>query len=154
MRRILVAGIGNVFLGDDGFGPEVVRRLLVEQGLPGAVEVVDSGIAGLHLAYRLADGYDVFIAVDAVSRGEAPGTLYVLEPEVGDEDGAADAHSVDLRSVFAMVRNLGGALGRVLVVGCEPAELGERMGLSPAVQAAIEPAMRRVRQLAEGALQP
>lgn len=149
MARVLVAGVGNMFLGDDGFGVEVARRLQ-QSNLPSSVEVVDAGIAGLHLAYKLADGYDLFIAVDAVSRGEPPGTLCVLEPRLDDEAGTADAHAIDLRAVFAMVRTLGGRLGRVLVVGCEPAYIQERMGLSPEVEASIEPAVRRVRQLAEG----
>jgi hydrogenase maturation protease len=153
MTRVLIAGIGNIFLGDDGFGVEVARRLQRES-LPAHVEVVDVGIAGLHLAYRLLDGYDLLIAVDAVTRGEAPGTVYVVEPALDDAPGHADAHAVDLRSVFAMVRALGGQLGRVLVVGCEPAELEERMGLSAVATAAIEPAMRRVRQIAEGAAEP
>ena len=151
MGRVLIAGIGNIFLGDDGFGPEVARRLVTEGGWPEDVEVADAGIAGLHLAYRLLEGYQLFIAVDAIRRGEVPGTLYVLEPADDDSLTQPDAHSIDLPSVFAMLRSLGGSLGRVLVVGCEPAELDERMGLSPAVQAAVEPAMRRVRQLAEGA---
>ncbi len=151
MGRVLIAGIGNVFLGDDGFGVEVARRLASDGALPEHVEVVDAGIAGLHLAFRLSEGYDLFIAVDAVQRGEPPGTVYVLEPTVDEAPQQADAHSIDLPSVFAMVRVMGGRLGRVLVVGCEPAALDERMGLSPPVAAAIEPAMRRVRQLAEGA---
>ena len=153
MARVLVAGIGNIFFGDDGFGVEVARRLAGE-ALPPEVEVVDAGIAGLHLAFRLLDGYDLVIAVDAVSRGEAPGTLYVVEPTLDDAVGRTDAHSVDLPSVFAMVRAMGGTLGRVVVVGCEPAELEERMGLSAAARAAVEPAMRRVRQIAEGAMKP
>ena len=150
MARVLVAGIGNIFFADDGFGVEVARRLSCEP-LPPNVEVVDVGIAGLHLAYRLLDGYDLVIAVDAVTRGAAPGTLFVVEPSLDDGVGRADAHSVDLPSVFAMVRAMGGTLGRVVVVGCEPAELEERMGLSAVATAAVEPAMRRVRQLAEGA---
>jgi hydrogenase maturation protease len=150
MRRVLVAGIGNIFLGDDGFGVEVARRL-ADATLPPGVDVVPSGIAGLHLAYRLLDGYDLFIAIDAVSRGAAPGTLYVLEPTLDDAAAIADAHAINLPAVFATVRALGGQLGRVVVVGCEPAELEERMGLSDIVAAAVEPAVARVRQLAEGA---
>lgn len=151
MARVLIAGIGNVFLGDDGFGVEVARRLADGDGLPPDVEVVDAGIAGLHLAFRLLEGYDLFIAVDVVARGEAPGTIYVLEPRLDGEPAQADAHAINLPSVFAMVRAMGGALGRVLVVGCEPARLDAEMGLSPAVAAAIDPVIRRVRQLAEGA---
>jgi hydrogenase maturation protease len=150
MARVLIAGIGNVFFGDDGFGVEVARRLAAE-ALPPHIEVVDAGIAGLHLAYRLLEGYELFIAVDAVTRGQPPGTVYVLEPALDESIGRADAHSVDLRSVLASARAMGGQLGRVLVVGCEPLDLQARMGLSAAVEAAIEPAARRVRELAEGA---
>ena len=153
MARVLVAGIGNIFFADDGFGVEVARRLALQE-LPAHVEVVDAGIAGVHLAFRLLDGYDLFIAVDAVTRGAAPGTLFVVEPRLDDAVGRADAHSVDLPAVLAMVRAMGGTLGRVVVVGCEPAELEERMGLSAAAEAAVEPAMRRVRQIAEGAAEP
>jgi hydrogenase maturation protease len=154
MARVLVAGIGNIFFGDDGFGVEVARRLAREP-LANGIEVVDAGIAGIHLAYRLLDGYDLFIAVDAVARGGHPGTVYVLEPSLDeDEIGRADAHSVGLRAVFAMVRALGGILKRVLVVGCEPSALQENIGLSAAAMAAVEPAIRRIRQLAEGAAHP
>jgi hydrogenase maturation protease len=149
MPRVLVAGIGNVFLSDDGFGVEVVRRLLREP-LPPDVDALDVGIRGLHLAYRLLDGCELLIAVDAISRGGAPGTIYVIEPELDQLPGRADAHSIDLPSVFAMVRTLGGQLHRVLVVGCEPAELGEGIGLSAVVQTAIEPTIRRIRQIVQG----
>jgi hydrogenase maturation protease len=151
MARVLVAGIGNVFRGDDGFGVEVVRHL-ERQRLPDQVEVLDVGIRGLHLAYRLLEDYDLLVAVDLVARGGAPGTLYVIEPRLDDSIGRADAHSIDLPSVFAMVRTLGGELRRVVVVGCEPADLGEQMGLSPVVQAAIEPTIACIRQIAEGAI--
>lgn len=147
-RRVVVAGIGNVFLGDDGFGVEVARRLRAAE-LPDFVEVLDVGIRGLHLAYRLADGYDLLIAVDAVSRGGAPGTVYVLDPEAEASVGWADAHAMDLASVFSTVQALGGTLGRVLVVGCEPAEICERMGLSAAVEGAVEPTIRKIREIAE-----
>src|SRR5262249_24592842 len=108
MRRVLVAGIGNVFQGDDGFGVEVAQRLLEEQ-LPDGVEVVDVGIRGLHLAYRLLDNYDVLIAVDAVFRGGPPGTVYVLEPDLTQKDAECpDAHTIHLDRVLAMVQSLGG----------------------------------------------
>lgn len=150
MSKILIAGIGNLFLGDDGFGVEVARRLS-EGPLPDGVEVFDAGIRGLHLAYRLLDGYEILVAVDAVSRGGEPGTVYLIEPRLDDDEEAPklDAHSLDLPSVFAMVRTLGGRLGRVLVVGCEPAALEEGIGLSPVVQAAVEPTVQRIRQLTE-----
>ena len=149
MTRVLVAGIGNIFLGDDGFGVEVAQRLAAA-ALPPGVEVLDVGIRGLHLAYRLLDGYDLVIAVDAVARGGAPGTVYLLEPdELGTGAARPEAHGMDLESVFAMVRALGGTPGRVLVVGCEPADLGEHIGLSPAVAQAVEATVQRVRELAE-----
>ena len=148
MARVLIAGIGNVFLGDDGFGPEVARRLAAERW-PDDVEVADVGIAGLHLAYRLLEPYTLVIAIDACHHGEQPGTLYLLEPSRDQHAVQLDSHSINLPSVLAMTRALGGEPGRILVLGCEP-ESFEGMGLSPAVNAAIEPAIRRVRQLAQG----
>ena len=148
--KILIAGVGNVFLGDDGFGVEVARRLQLRP-LPDCVHVLDVGIRGMHLAYQLLEGYDLLVFVDIVSRGGAPGTLYVVEPE-GEVAATADAHSIELRSVLAFLQVLGGSVGRVLVVGCEPADLSERMGLSDAVERCVEPTVRRVRQLAEGAV--
>jgi hydrogenase maturation protease len=145
MPRILVAGLGNVFLGDDGFGVEVVRRL-ASSALPDGVEVMDVGVRALHLAYRLLDRFDLVIAVDAVARGGAPGTLYLIEPELAAAVPLPDAHGADLGAVAAMVDALGGALGRVLIVGCQPATF-EGMQLSPAVAAAVEPALQRVGEL-------
>jgi hydrogenase maturation protease len=162
-ERVLIAGIGNIFFGDDGFGVEVVRRLAREARLGAHVDVVDVGIAGLHLAYRLIERYALLIAVDAIARGGAPGTLYVLEPSFGgdgdgdgDGDGGVqpDGHSIDLRSVLAMARALGAEPCRALVVGCEPSVMDEGIGLSAAVTAAVEPAMHRIRQLAEGRGEP
>jgi hydrogenase maturation protease len=146
--RILIAGIGNVFFGDDGFGPEVVRRLSTE-ALPEGVELYDVGIRGMHLAYKLLDGWDLLVAVDTVARGGTPGTGYLIEADTTATSRQPDAHSVDLPWVFAIVRALGGPLGRVLVVGCEPEALCERIGLSAPVAAAVEPAMKRIRQIAE-----
>jgi hydrogenase maturation protease len=140
----LVAGAGNVFRGDDGFGVEVVARL-ARARLPEGVTVKDYGIRGLHLTYALLEPMGLLIVVDAVSRGEDPGTLFVLEPAL-DEDPplSADPHGMSLPVVFASVRAMGGALPRVLIVGCEPAELGETMGLSPAVSRAVAPAVELV----------
>jgi hydrogenase maturation protease len=147
MKRTLIAGVGNVFFGDDGFGCEVARRL---GGLGGeGVTVVDFGVRGLHLAYELSSGWDAAIIVDAVARGGRAGTLYVLEPDGEGEAGdvVADAHGVDLASVFAMTRTLGTPPPRVVVVGCEAAELEERIGLSDAVAQAVEPAVALVQSL-------
>jgi len=151
---VLVAGIGNTFLSDDGFGVEVIARLR-ERELPEHVELVDTGIRGMHLAYQLLDGYDVLVLVDAVTRGSDPGTLYVLEHDLDAPHGGAafDAHGMDPAAVLAQLEGLASAMGldrpvgRVLVVGCEPASLDEGMGLSPAVAAAVEPAVDTVTTL-------
>ncbi len=148
--RILVAGIGNIFQGDDAFGVEVAQRLL-RRGAGESVDVVDFGIRGYDLAYALMDNYDVAILVDATQRGGDPGTLYTIEPEMpAGEPVAMGGHGLDPTSVLRMVQSLGGRTGRVLVLGCEPAELGGEegaMGLSPAVEAAIEPAIATVDRL-------
>jgi hydrogenase maturation protease len=144
--RVLVAGIGNVFLGDDGFGVEVARRLGGE-ALPAGVEVADYGVRALHLAYALLDGPERLIVVDAVSRGERPGTLYLIQPALeAAADEVPDAHGMSLRVVASLVRGLGGALPPVRLVGCEPAFVGERMGLSPVVEDALPRALAMVRR--------
>ena len=152
--RILVAGIGNIFLGDDAFGVEVVRRL-ARRALPDYVRVADYGIRGLDLAYALLDDYDTAILVDAAARGEEPGTLYVLEPEIEDaDDGQAalvEAHGMNPMRVLAMVRALGGRPRQVLVVGCEPETFGDEfegaMGLSEEVESAIAGAIAIIESL-------
>ncbi|MFH8370215.1 hydrogenase maturation protease [Streptomyces sp. NPDC018031] len=119
--RILVAGIGNMFLADDGFGPEVVAALLREWPAPPGVHVADFGIRGMDLAYRLLDGYDAALLVDAAPRGGAPGTLSVIEPDPPPEDRMVETHAMDPVRVLALARRLGdGHLPRVLVLGCEP----------------------------------
>jgi len=148
MARVLVAGIGNIFLGDDGFGVEVARRLNAQPPADG-VDVIDFGIRGVHLAYALSAGkYDAAILVDAVPRGGPPGTLYAIEPEVDGTAMDIDGHSVTPAMVLAWVRRSGGRCGRVLLVGCEPASVDEWMGLSDSVAAAIDPAVKMVRRLA------
>ena len=117
--RVLVAGIGNVFLGDDGFGVELARRL-ADHPLPPGAEVVDFGIRGMDLAYALLDGYDAAVLLDATPRGEPPGTLYVIEPDVGAIDVVPEAHGMDPATVLALVGTLGGTPPRTIVVGCEP----------------------------------
>jgi hydrogenase maturation protease len=120
-RRILVAGIGNVFLGDDGFGVELAHRL-AELPLPAGAEVVDYGIRGMDLAYALGDGWDAVVLLDAAPRGQAPGTLYVIEADVDAVDAGFEAHGMDPVTVLATARSLGATaeLPRTLVVGCEP----------------------------------
>jgi hydrogenase maturation protease len=146
---ILVACIGNIFLGDDGFGVEVARQL-INHPLPRQVLVKDFGIRGLDLAYALLDPWDLTILVDACQRGGEPGELYLIEPETSELDGsvAMDAHTMNPTAVLRMVKSLGGTPGRILIVGCEPAELGSdeegQMGLSDAIQAAVPEAIRMI----------
>ena len=154
--RVLVAGIGNIFLGDDAFGVEVVRALAERPQLDG-VRVVDFGIRGIDLAYALSDGVELAILVDAMPRGGEPGTLYVLEPEpdAGELQTPVfmDGHGMDPMKVLALVRALGGKAGAIRIVGCEPspinAETEEQFGLSPPVQAAIGEAVHLVERLVQ-----
>jgi hydrogenase maturation protease len=119
-RRVLVAGIGNVFLGDDGWGVALAGRLAA-RALPRGVDVVDFGIRGMDLAYAMQDGYDAVIFLDATPRGKAPGTLYVIEPDLDDMEMTVDAHGMDPVKVLALARTLGAeTLPRTLIVGCEP----------------------------------
>lgn len=148
--KLLVAGIGNIFFGDDGFGPEVARELATSP-IEG-VTIEDYGIRGLHLAYELLSGYDRAFLVDAVPRGGKPGTLYVLEPEMGASPLAPDAHRMDLTNVLAFVRTLGGEPPPITIVGCEPWAAQEQMGLSEAVRCAVRPAVELVRRLVNDTL--
>ncbi|EHR59841.1 hydrogenase maturation protease [Saccharomonospora cyanea] len=160
--RVLVAGIGNVFHGDDGFGVEVVSRLSTRDLPPEAV-VADYGIRGVHLAYELLGGeYETTIFVDAMRRGGEPGTVYVLDADPaaspsqtdhGDAGPVLDAHGMHPAAVLALLRRLGGTPSRVFVVGCEPLSLAEGMGLSEPVAAAVDEAARRVLQLVADALE-
>jgi hydrogenase maturation protease len=146
---VLIAGIGNLFLTDDGFGSEVARRMAASP-LPEGVRVVDYGIRGMHLAYDLLEGYDALVVVDALPGEGTPGDLSVLE--VGPDDlgeGELDAHGMAPVSVLASLGQLGGALPPTYVVGCQPADVGEGMGLTPAVEAAIEPAITLVYEVLE-----
>jgi hydrogenase maturation protease len=153
---ILVACIGNIFQGDDAFGCEVAKVLMRRAPLED-VRVVDFGIRGLDLTYALMDAPELTILVDAVSRGGEPGTLYVIEPELEDEgEQAIDAHSMDPVQVLRAVRGMGGRLGHILLLGCEPADLGGeegRMGLTPPVTAAVELAADMVASLVAKELQ-
>jgi hydrogenase maturation protease len=149
--RVLVAGIGNVFMGDDGFGVEVARRL-GERPVPPGVDVVDFGIRGMDLVFALGEGYDVALFVDAVPRGAAPGSLFVIEPELGQADGPVmlDAHGMDPVKVLALAGQLGPVPERILVIGCEPLvrmsgdEDGIVGDLSEPVAAAIDGAVELV----------
>jgi hydrogenase maturation protease len=152
-RRVLVAGIGNIFLGDDGFGVEVARRLTGRE-LPPGVDVADFGIRGMDLAYALQDGYDAAIFVDTAPRGEPPGTLTVIEPDVDEGEVVLDTHGMDPVRVLRLAQELGRAPARTLVVACEPKTIvrgdhdedlvGE---LSEPVRAAVENAAALVEEL-------
>jgi hydrogenase maturation protease len=144
--RALIAGVGNIFLSDDGFGVEVVRHLS-KKDFPSWVRVADYGIRGMHLAHDLANNaYDLTILIDAVSLRDPPGTVSVIELDTsGDPDaGLLDGHGMEPDAVMRIVGLLGGRPGRVLLVGCEPESLAEHMGLSPAVAAAVGPAVNTV----------
>jgi hydrogenase maturation protease len=154
--RTLVAGVGNVFLRDDGFGVEVVR-LLAEQPVPPGVEIRDFGIRGVHLVYDLLNGCDLFVLVDAAPHGQEPGTVSVLEVELPDPETPAtldrpliDAHSLTPDAIFALLVSLGGRPGRSLVVACEPADIDAGMGLSDPVREALPHAVRTVQDILAG----
>jgi len=147
IKQILVAGIGNAWLRDDGFGGEVAKAL-GERELPDGVSVVDFGSGGLDLAYEVMRGYDALILVDVSRQGEPPGTLYVMEVEAADVDGdiadgqMLDPHGMDPQTVLRCVKYTGGWPGRVFVVACEPEVVEDvGLGLSSAVQASVERAV-------------
>jgi hydrogenase maturation protease len=154
-RRVLIAGLGNIFLGDDAFGVEVARRLL-EQPPPGNVRIEDFGISGVSLIYALLDGYDLVVLIDAVSRGGQPGTLYVIEPEVSDADIGQtppspvmlDPHNLDPAMVLRVVASMGGLVGRLLLIGCEPTPLEDIADLNHCLSAPVLDAVDRAVALA------
>jgi hydrogenase maturation protease len=144
--KVLIACVGNIFLGDDGFGVEVAQSLSKRQ-LPEGVSVKDYGIRGFDLAYALLDPWDLVIMVDALSRGEAAGTLYVIEPELNgpaSADTAINPHGMDPVRVLSLAASMGTISAQVLVVGCEPNDFGDelegRMGLSSPIQGVVETA--------------
>lgn len=150
---ILVAGIGNIFLGDDAFGVEVVK-LLSNRKLPEAVHVADFGIRGFDLVYALESGYETTILVDACPRGEKPGTVFVIEPDLksigGTGEGTIEPHGMNPTNVIAMAKAVDAPLKRVLVVGCEPESLGGEeghMGLSAPAEAALDQAVTTIENL-------
>ena len=146
--RVLVAGIGNMFLSDDGFGPEAVRRLEREGGLPGEVRVADYGIRGLHLAFDLLDPVDALILLDTVPAGDRPGEITVLEVGPADlGEPESDAHGMNPAAMLASLGQMGGTLPPTYVVGCRPATVDEGLGLSPDVEAAVPAATAAVRAL-------
>jgi hydrogenase maturation protease len=144
--RILIAGIGNIFLGDDGFGSEVMRHVCGRVNGTDGVRATDYGIGGMHLAYDLLEDWDALVLVDAIPNRGSPGTVHMFEADHESPDGPAglDAHSMDPVAVFASLRALGGTPPRTIVVGCEVADVSERMGLSEPVEAAVPEALRAV----------
>ena len=158
--RILVAGVGNIFLGDDAFGVEVAQEMLRRPAIAGA-KVVDFGIRGLDLTYPLLEDYEAAIIVDAVPRGGAPGTVYLIEPETDDpaacaqisqEDFLIETHGMHPAKVLRLVAGMGGKMRRALVVGCEPTpfdpETDMQMELSAPVKAAIPEAISMIESIA------
>jgi hydrogenase maturation protease len=156
---VLVAGIGNIFQSDDGFGVEVAHRLH-SRTLPVGVRVEDYGIRGVHLAYELLNGYDGLVILDALPMGEPPGTLALLEPDVdaptADDEMAPvmDAHTMSPHVVLATLARLGGRVEPIFVLGCQPATLEEGMTLSPPVAASIDGAVDMCVELVARILEP
>jgi hydrogenase maturation protease len=156
MKKILVAGIGNIFKGDDAFGVAVAQRL-AQRPLAAAVKVVDFGIRGIDLAYALLDGYDAAILVDTAQRGAPPGTVSVVVPErdspdpVTPHDLVLEPHDLDPAKVLRFVAALGGGCRRIVLVACEPSTFGDEesgaIGLSPPVAAAVDEAIAVVERL-------
>ena len=160
MNRVLVAGIGNIFQSDDAFGVEVANRLAART-LPPGVRVEDFGIRGVHLAYELLEGYDGLILIDAVPMGEPPGTLALIEPETpcpdGDGNGGTtvvDAHTMNPAVVLATLTRLGGSVEKIIIVGCQPANLQEGIGLTPAVAAAVDDAAQMCIEVVSEMIEP
>jgi hydrogenase maturation protease len=152
---ILVAGIGNIFLGDDGFGVEAAQQL-AKCAFPSSVRVTDFGIRGFDLAYALQDGYETTILIDAFPHGQEPGTVSVIEPHLNDPDASlapanfVEPHAMNPLNVLRMATAMHGRLKRVLLVGCEPATFGGedgKMGLSPAVESGVHEAVKVVERL-------
>lgn len=156
-KRILIAGIGNIFFGDDGFGVEVAQRLMSRKvrPYPENVQVIDFGIRGIELAYTLLDDYDALVLVDAVPRGGPAGTLYLIEPELGEHKSeqdvnasriALDGHSMDPVKVLVFARTIGVPPIHTLLVGCEPSAIDEemQMGLSEPVRVAVDEAVKMI----------
>ena len=161
--NILIAGIGNIFFGDDAFGVEVAQRLLTHN-LPASVKVVDFGIRGFDLAYAMMDEkYDLTILVDSVPQGGTPGMLHTLEPDFNDLDNMEDWSPVDTHGmtplrVFRLIEAMGGKCKRVIIVGCEPETLGDeiegKFGLSASVAASVDDAIKIIESLICNASSP
>ncbi|MGI8512492.1 MAG: hydrogenase maturation protease [Solirubrobacteraceae bacterium] len=154
VKQILIAGVGNAWMADDGFGGEVARRLQALD-LPDGMSVFDVGTGGLDLAYEVMRGYSALLLIDISRQGEAPGTLYVMETKESDvetniEDGGViDPHGMDPHTVLRFVKAVNGWPGKVMIIACEPTAVGEMgMGLSDAVQGAVDRAVTLVLETA------
>ena len=154
-KRVMIAGVGNMFMKDDGFGGAVIKKMLHKK-FPEGVEIKDFGTGGLKLAYDLMRGYDGLILLDASSRGEKPGTLYVIEPDQNDinpnleEGGPIDPHGADPATVLRFVKSIGSWPGKVIIVACEPEVVDDfDIGLSEPVNAAIEKAVEMVEEIVQ-----
>ena len=157
--RILIAGVGNVLRGDDGFGVEVAQALTRSRTLPDGVSVFEAGIAGIPLVQELMSGYDALIIADAVERSGAPGTVYVIEPDIADpslldpaalHSSLADAHYTEPSKVLVLAKALGVLPPEVFIIGCQPGgydELGAE--LSAPVKDAVRVAVRQIESLVE-----
>ncbi|MGI8416360.1 MAG: hydrogenase maturation protease [Nakamurella sp.] len=147
LGRVLVAGVGNVFLGDDGFGSEVARQL-IGSPLPAGVVVTDYGIRGMHLAYDLLDGWDMLVLIDLLPTRGRPGAVHIVEVDLEAIAGQApDPHGMAPHAVLSAVGSMGGTLPPTVLIGCEPEDTEERLGLSPIVAAAVQPAVAAVLKL-------
>lgn len=155
---VLIAGIGNIFHGDDAFGVAVAHKLAAVR-LPDNVRAVDFGIRGIDLAFAVLDGYDVIILVDATEQGREPGTLYTIEPDLGELPEAAsdgtftNSHGLDPAKVLVLAKSMGAKLHKILLIGCEPLALGDegdgRIGLSQVVEAAVDRAIEMICSLVQ-----
>ena len=146
-QRIVVGCVGNVLRGDDGFGPAVAERLT---DLPDEADIVETGIGGIALLQELLAGCDGLVLIDAVDRGERPGTVFLIDPEIPDGEHVPDVHLANPERVLTMAKTMGALPDRVLIVGCQPAEIDElEQELSPAVERAVDEAASRVRDTVE-----
>lgn len=153
---VLIAGIGNIFQGDDAFGVAVVQKLAAI-GLPDNIRLVDIGIRSIDLCFALLDGFDLTILVDATARGGVPGTLYVIAigpddvPDLSEEVSMANSHGLNPLSVLALAKSVGAQFKKILLIGCEPLVLDHdesgHIGLSDVVEAAVNPAVQSILQL-------
>lgn len=153
-QSILIACIGNIFLGDDGFGVEVARRMAARPPVPGVI-LKDFGIRGLDLTYALLESYELVILVDACPRGGEPGSVYLIEPDLAVLDPPLDpaavrleAHSMNPMEILRVVKSMGGPPNRILLVGCEPLDLGSdeegKLGLSDPLMTAVDTAVQMI----------